>query len=273
MSGSNTPKPLTREEVGPGHNAPPPQTIAEKLAEANADLVKRAKDVEDGLDRFLAKHPKIETDEADSIAASFIGRNGVVTGLLKVADARYTEQVEPYRIGQRETKGWFDNLVTELETPDKKDPRVTKVSRIKALSTAYKIAKEERDREVARQAAAEAAKRAAEAEASAMKTLDAEQLERAAEIAKDAEKAAATAASPAAAFSRVTGISGGTTSLRTTGVFDESRSDLMTLARAVVEGKAPLRYLDFHRVNIGKDIRSEHIREIPGCKIDEIRSV
>jgi hypothetical protein len=252
------------------HNNPPPLTLAEKLTEDNADLVKRAAEIEAGLKRFLAAHPKIESDEADAIAANFIGRNGVVTGLLKIAEARRVEQVEPFLVGQRQVNGWYSALIEQLDTPESGN---SLVKTLKALSTQWKLLKENREREAARKAAEEARQRAAAAEAEAMRTLDEEKIEQAEEAAKDAAQAATTAAAPAADFTRTTGSLGATTSLRTRFVFAPDESDLMALVIAVVAGKAPLEYLAFNEKRIRYAVRSEKLRECPGLTIKEERSV
>ena len=260
------------EEImrGMGDNDPPPATLAERLTEDNADIVRRAAEIEAGIDRFLKAHPEIASEEADSIAANFIGRNGVVTALLKVAEARRVEQVEPFLSGQRQINGFFDATLRELETPKSGS---SKVKTLKALSTAYKIRVDNEKREALAREARERVAMAAAAAAEAAKTLDEAKLDKAAETAKAAEQAQQAAAAPASDLTRVHGSLGATTSLRTTWRFDEQASDLMALAQAVVAGWVPLDYLAFNTVRINYAVRSEKVRDVPGCEIREERSV
>jgi two-component system OmpR family response regulator len=101
------------------------------------------------------------------------------------------------------------------------------------------------------QVEAEARRLREEAEAktaAAAKSLDSDALTVAAEASDRAEEAAAVAAAPAADLTRVRGVMGSTTSLRTTWVFDPDASNLRTLVRAVAEGLARGRAGDFDSV-------------------------
>ena len=252
MSGSNTPKPLTREEVHAW------------LVDTCGDLTKRQQEILDGVSRFLDKYAAIPDEEVQAKASDFAGQRGAIGAFLTVAEGRRKTEKQPFLDSTRAVDGFFSALTDKVELGRKQ---------IRERMTAFAMKLEEANRERARKEAEELAARAAAAEAEAMKTLEPEKLEAASELAKAADKAEAKADAKPAELSRVHGQLGGVSSLRTTWKFDESASDLMELAKAVVAGKAPLKYLDFHRTNIGVAIRSEHVHHIPGCKIDEVRSV
>lgn len=129
--------------------------------------------------------------------------------------------------------------------------------------------------ETRRAAQAEADQRRKEADAAAaeaVRTLQPQAFETAAEAFAVADEAQATASASSADLTRVHGTMS-VTSLRTTWKFVESESDLMALVKAVAAGKAPLSYLQFNTTRIGVAVRSEKVRSVPGCVIREEKSV
>lgn len=248
-------------------NAPTPLTPEEVLAyvaEVSQDLVKRRNEILDGAARFHEKYPEIPDDDVQGRAADFAGGKGAMAAFMKVAEGRRVEQKQPFDRAGAAVQGWFKGLIEPIEKAQKD---------IRATMTRYADKVEAERREKARAEAEKAAAAAREAEAKAMAAMTAEAIENAEALAKIAERADAKAEAPAAALTRVTGTLGTTASVRTRHVFNEADSDLMALVKAVAAGREPLHYLMFNTVRIGTAIRSDGVRQITGCQIDEQRSV
>lgn len=286
--------------AGIGHNQPrpmSPEDVEAFLKETCADLVARRDEILAGIERFKAAYPVIPDAEVQAKAADFASAKGAIGGFLKLAEARRVTEKQPFDAASGAVQGFFKTLVgaiTEGQTE------------IKTRMTAFATKLEAERRAAAQKEAEAAAERARQAEAEAMASMAPSALEQAAEHYKAAERAQVLAEAKAAEHSRVTGTqSGATVSLRTSYKLNEEASSLTGLARAVVAehiasdlaalskrlpqeaargiaeaikhlqsyGTAPLEYLAFNTVRIGYAIRSEGVRAIPGCQIDEIRSV
>ena len=249
--GDNRPKPMTPEEV------------AAWLTDTCADLTKRQQEIIAGAERFAAKYPDgIPDEEVQGKAADFAGGKGAMAAFLKLAEARRVSEKQPFDQAAIAVQGFFKKLA---------EPVAAAQTTMRRAMTAYSDKQEAIKREAARKAAEEAAAKAREAEAEAMKTMKAEELARATTLAQAAEKAEAHAEAKPAEHTRVTGQLGTTVSTHTRWLFKEDESDLLELAKAVVAGKAPLNYLAFNNVRINYAVRSEKVREIPGCVIKEER--
>lgn len=250
------------------HNQPPkpltPQEIGEMLLGNCDDLTDRAAEIVAGVARFLVAYPTIPDDDVAGKASDFAGPKGAMAAFLKQSKAKHTIEKEAFLLGGRAVDAFFAGLNKPVE-----DCR----AKIKAVLEPYLIEREEKARAAAR---AEAQRKADEAQAAldaAAAKMDADKLEQAAGLAGQAERMADKAEAPAAQHSRVQGEFGGPTSLRTRWEFDEANSDLMALAKAVVEGREPLHYLAFATTRIGQAVRSDKVRAIEGCVIAERKSI
>ncbi len=254
-----------------GHNNPPPPRVPNPpevvaiMQTAYAALQTRRNEILAGIERFKTKYPTIEDDDVQGRATDFAGRTGAIAKWLQEVERTREAEKRPYLDGGAQVDLYAKNLIADVNAG-----RNVLIERMNA----YAKAKEAAERARVQAAADEAARIAQAAEERALATMHPAALETAAEAAQEAEVAAARAAAPAAELSRVQGIATtGVSSLRSTWRFDPEASDLMALVQAVARGEAPLRYLQFHAVNIGFAIRSERVREIPGCVIREDRSV
>jgi hypothetical protein len=266
------PRSPTRTAVAPppaGHNQPPrvptAPEVASLLQSSCAALQTRRNEILEGIARFEAKYPVIPDDDIQGRATDFAGRTGAIAKWLQEAEKLRETEKRPYLDGGATVDGYFKTLVADVN-----EGRKTIIGRMNA----YAEAREQAERQRLAAEATAAAEAAKQAEAAALATMEPEAFEEASVVAQVAEQAAARALAPAAELSRVHGVqSTGSSSLRSTWKFDEANSDLMELVKAVADGRAPLRYLQFHTTNIGFAIRSERVREIPGCAIKEDRSV
>lgn len=254
---------------GIGGNQPPdplsPEAIHERLTEAHADLFKRCTEILGGFSRFDQLHPEITDDDTNAKAGDFVGPKGAVASYLKIVEAQRKLEKQKYLDAGVEVDKVFKRRLA--------DPVTFGRDAITAKRNTYgeKVLAEKRK---AQQEEAElAAAQAREAEKAAMATMQAEALQKAAELAEKAEALADRTQAPAAELTRTVGPTLGVTdSMKTTRHFDEANSDLMTLVKAVAEGRAPLHYLAFNTTRIGVAIRSEKVRDIPGIRIVEKRS-
>lgn len=115
---------------------------------------------------------------------------------------------------------------------------------------------------------AEAKRKDAEAiAATAAQTLEPKHLDQAAQAFGEAAEAQAFAQAKPAEHTRTFGDTGSVTSLRDNWSLIIEESDLLTLAKAVVAGTVPVSYLAFNETRIRVAIRTEKVREIPGCVI------
>jgi hypothetical protein len=196
------------------------------------------------FDRFAAAFATITDDDIQGRAGDLKEK---VAALLKQAEALHSIEKAPILVAQRSVDGFLKAF---------REPLDGAIRTINIRRTEYALRKEREAREAAE---ADAKKRQAEAyalAAEAAKSMEADAFQAAADAARRAEDAAKVAVAPAAALSKTIGPMGSVSSLRTTYRFDETGSDLMALARAVVAGKAPLDYLSFNTQRIGFDVRS-----------------
>lgn len=250
-----------------GHNRPPqPLTLEEISAHViseSLELTKRREELLAGVARFREKFPTITDDETCGKASDFAGGKGAMNAWLTTAETKRETLKKPFLDGGRVIDGFFKELRGPIEAAQKE---------IRAKALAYMNEKEEREREIARKEAEAAAKRAAEAERAALRTLDTEALERAAQAAQEAEAAQAHADAKPAEHTRVYGHLGTSMSVRQTWKADYAQSNLLELAKAVVAGKAPVEFLAFNETRINFAVKSEKLRECPGLHIAEVRS-
>lgn len=250
-----------------GHNRaqpPTPEQVRAWLDDTTELLRKRGDEIVLGIGRFLDAYAKgIPNGDVYAKAADLAGGKGAIAGWLKLCKAAHTSEKQPYLAAGREVDGYFAKMTTAIETG-----RAT----IQTLALAYSNEEDRIKRAAAQKAADEAAARARAAEAAALKSMDATALDQAAELARIAEQAEAATAAPIAEHARVTGNSGVTASVRSTWKFIPEESDLMALAKAVVAGTAPLQYLAFNETRLGIAVRSEKVRDVPGCVIREVQT-
>ena len=254
-----------------GHNNPPqprvptPPEVVALLQASCQELQNRRNEILAGIERFKKKYPTISDDEVQGRATDFAGRTGAIAGFLKIAEGRRVGEKQPYLDGGAQVDLFFKNLIADVNTG-----RAVLIERMNT----YAKAKEQAARDLAEKEAEAARLRAQEAEKLALKTMQEDALDEAAVAYQEAERARDRALAPAAELSRTAGIATtGVSSLRSTWKFDPDSSDLMALVQAVAKGEAPLRYLAFNTTNIGFAVRSERVRQIPGCVIREERSI
>ena len=259
-----------------GHNLPPPSLGLSAddwtrwMDHVFDAATQRADDLLAAFARFRDKSPDIPDDEIQGRAGDLRRQ---ITELLKQAERLHGLEKAPVLTASTAIDGALRRLKARLGEWDSKGKLLTRsdapLNVITARQTAYAVRKEEQVRAAA---AAEAARKQAEANAAAERaaqTLAPADLADAAAASQTADEAARDAAAPATDLTRVHGEHGSVTSLRGVWRLFEEESDLMTLAQAVVAGKAPLAYLDFNRTRIGVAVRIEKVRDIPGCIIKQ----
>lgn len=254
-----------------GHNtqalrAPPltPDELQLWLTAEWRDLIARGEEIQAGIERFLTTYPTIPNDDIMAKATDFTaGKGGAINTYLQSAKRRHEEEKAPW-LALGRTVDAFHTRITASIVKGQGD--------IRARTTAYAVRKDNEARAAAQQAAAAAAAAAEAAAQAALKSMRPKQLDAAEQLAKDAEAAAAAANASSAANSRTYGNLGTVGSLRSTWKFNEAESDILALARAVLEGRAPAHYLAFNETRINFAVRSEKVRDIPGCVIREEKS-
>lgn len=244
-----------------GHNNPPPPTTADEwniyLTERFAPQQKRKNDLLAAYERFLVAHPQIEDDETAKKAADFRAQ---LQDLEKIATAIHTQEKAPVLLASRAIDGFLRDF---------KLPLTNASEVIRDRNTAYLRRKEDAIRQQRQKEAEEARQRAEAAAEQAMETMAPAELRAATIESINADDAAKRANAKASDLVRVTGDYGTTVTLKTTWKFDPETSDLMQLVKAVAEGKAPLYYLTFATTRINVAVRTEKVRQIPGCAITE----
>lgn len=247
-------------------NAPRPPTPAEVkayLEETCADLIARRDEILAGAERFHTRFPTITDDDTQGKAGDFAGAKGAMAGFAKIAEGRRTEAKQPYDQAGNTVQTFFKSLT---------EPVARARTAIGTKMNAYADRQEEIRREAARKDAEAAAALAREAERIALQTMAPAAIERAATVAKDAERAEAHVSASSAEHTRTSGMHT-TTSVHTRWTFDEAESDLSALVAAAAKDPALLKYLAFNNVRIGIAVRSEGLRTLPGCTIKQERSV
>lgn len=181
-----------------------------------------------------------------------------LSALLTNAEAMHTIEKAPILVAQRAVDGFLRHYRKDLDDA---------VKEINFRRTIYGRYIEARNRAKAEEEAAQKAQEAAEAQRRAAATLEPEHLEQSAHATDAAEEAAKLAAAKPAEHSRVYGPAGSVSSLRDNWQFIAAESDIMELAKAVIRGDVPRTYLAFNEDRIKLAVKSEQVREIPGCVI------
>lgn len=245
------------------HNRPPqPMTAAEVVALLDDEcraLRRRQEEIIKGGERFKKANATITTDEQASKAADFAGQKGAMATFLAMAEAARVSNKRPFDDASNAVQGWFRAL-TEPVSLLQQDVR----NRI----ASYLTEKEDREKQRLAEEALAAAKRAEELEKQALQTLMQSDLIQAQRAAEEAERLA-----EARPDTTVHGRLGGSSHIRRRWAFVEEDSVLLDLVKAVADGKAPLKYLQFNSKAIGYAVRSERLRSLAGCSIRQVRDV
>jgi hypothetical protein len=244
-----------------GHNNPPAPTTAEEwneyLKDRFAPQQKRKDELLAAYQRFLDGYPQIEDDETAKRAGDFRSQ---LADLEKMATAIHTQEKAPVLQASKAIDGYLRDF---------KQPISAAIVVIRDKQSDFLRRKEDAIRQQRERDAAEARRRAEEATERAIATMAPEELRAAAVESANADAAESRAVAKAADLVRLTGDYGATITLRTTWKFDPDASDLMQLVQAVAAGNAPLYYLTFHTTRINVAVRTEKVRQIPGCFIVE----
>lgn len=263
---------------GIGHNRPKPDLGSpeadwlEYLGGEFAALQAERDALLERFDRFKARYADVSKWD-DSVAGAVSDFRNALRDLIKRADALHTLQKSPVLALGKLVDGYRAKFLAAVVSLDSKRQLVkgdgAALNVVVERATQYLQRKEAAERQAREKAAAEAkaeADRKMEAAARAMTT---EALGTAADAAAQAAEAQEAAAAPPAELSRVRGDLGGVMSLRRRWEFVEAESDLGKLVVAVATGRADIRYLSFNSEAIGRAVRSEGLRELPGCVIKE----
>lgn len=288
------PAPVQEYEPPPaGHNRPPEEIEAAldltddewqmRLDYLFAECDRRLDELCEADARFKAGFPITAAAMAgkpptgiekwdDSVMARAANMREKFRALVKTIDSLHTLEKQPilhaskmvdgakngrmFRIGHYDSKG---KLIRGADAP---------LNRISDRCTIYATWQDEVRRQQAL-ADAEAARIKAEVAAEvAAETAAPDAFDDAALAYSEAEDAQRRATARPAERTRVHG-TGAVMSLRGTWVFDPVNSSLMELVKAIAEGRADIRYVMFDSVTIGAAVRSEGLRELPGCVIKE----
>lgn len=258
-----------------GHNEPPRGQIGMTDEEWSAwinhvfeAVDARAAELLASFTRFEAGFPVIEDDSVQGRAGDLKDK---IQALIKQAEALHTIEKAPILLASKAVDGklrGFRGQFLELDSKGRMLPRSNApLNVITARQTEYVTRKVEESRRIAAADAQRWADEAAAAADAAAATMNAEDLQDAAAASQAADKAATHAAAPAADHARTYGPMGSVTTARGYWRFYPDESDLMALARSVVAGETPLAYLAFNETRIGVAVRTEKVREIPGCVI------
>lgn len=259
-----------------GDNQPPGPTLDwsaeewhEHLTTVFAGAYLRKQNLLESFERFKSGFPLDESRDPDKPPAGIEkwsdeiqGRAGdlkdKLAAIVKLSENLHGIEKAPIIVAQRAVDGYQRAFRQAL------DEATREVNRRRTIYGRYI---EARNRRAAEDEAKRKADEAAEASRQAAKTLDPEHLERAAEAIEDAQAAGELAAAKPAEHSRVYGPEGSVSSLRDNWKFIENESDILELAKAVIAGTVPRTYLAFNTSRINLAVKSERIREIPGCVI------
>lgn len=258
-----------------GHNEPPRGQIGMTDEEWSAwinhvfeAVDARALELLASFTRFEAGFPVIQDDSVQGRAGDLKDK---IQALVKQAEALHTIEKAPILLASKAVDGklrGFRGQFLELDSKGRMLPRSNApLNVITARQTEYVTRKVEESRRIAAADAQRLADEAAAAADAAAETMNADDLQDAAAASQAADKAATFAAAPAADHARTYGPMGSVTTARGYWRFYPDESDLMALARSVVAGETPLAYLAFNETRIGVAVRTERVREIPGCVI------
>lgn len=248
--------------AGLGDNRPPPiEVLRDELEAENEPLLRR----KDELLGAVARVPAIESDDVAGRVADLVK---MITACAKNTDAARVARKEPFLEGGRAVDGYFKARILDPLDKAKKGVEAKLGVYLRSKADRERRAREEADR-AARQAAQDAADQAAKA-AEAMRTE--KDLDKAMDLARQAEEATAQAAAATKAatakpaeMSRTRGDAGALGSLRTFFDFDP-----LTLNRAELDLEALRQHLptdaldkairSFIRAG-GRDLRGVRIYE------------
>lgn len=193
--------------------------------------------------------------------------------VLKLADNLHGIQKAPILIAQRAVDGFHRNFVNKLAAYDSKRRLLpgadAPLNRVRDRLTIYHLHQEALVRREAEADAERLRKEAAEIAATAAQTMEPEHLDKAADAFGVASAAADYAAGPLHRATRVTSDFGNSTGLTARWVFVEAESRLADLVAAAAQDPVLLVYLQFNTTRLGYAVRSEDVREVPGCVIRE----
>lgn len=276
---------------GLGHNQPNiPDHIAldltdEEFAEYFTDLYsaidERLQALIDADARFKLNYPLMTRPEGppegiekwdDDVLARAANLREKLRAVIKTLDAMHTldkeqilragKMVDGARNARLYKIGHFDSrkkLIPGADAP---------LNRISDRCTIYATWIEKQRRREAEEIAEAKRIEADVAAEVAAQSDDPDVLDRLSQTYAEAEEAQKVATARPAELTRVHG-TGSVMSMRGRWGFVEDESDLMALVKAVAAGEADIKFLQFNAVRIGQAVRSEDLRELPGCVIRE----
>lgn len=256
-----------------GHNQPPAPTLdmppeqwAERMANVFEDAQKRRAELMASYNRFHEGFPLLPPVDGvppgieqwnDDVQGRAGDLKAKIAALLREGSHLHGIEKAPILSAGRAVDGFFRAFCADLEAA---------VTVINGRRTTYAQYIEARSRAAAVAEANAAIAKAAAAARAAAQTGDYTET---AVLRDQANVAQQVALASPAEHSRIHGPMGSVSSLRATWKFFEEESDLMTLARAVVNGTVPLTYLQFNTTRINLAVRTEKIHAIAGCVIRE----
>lgn len=263
--------------AGIGHNLPPrptlqstPEDWADWLASVFREVDTAAEERLASFFRFEAGYPLQRAPDGgkpigiekwtDDVQGRVGDLRDKLRTLLRTAEALHTLEKAPVLVAQKAIDGYMRGFRAPIDDALKE---------IANRQTVFARWQEAESRRVAQE---EAARQRAEAQAAlqaAASTMDVDDLQEAHDAAAKATAAQHFADAKPAEHTRVHGEMGSVTSLRTSWKFFPLESDILALAKAVAEGKAPASFLTFNDRRIGLAIRVEGVRTVPGCVIRE----
>jgi hypothetical protein len=238
--------------------------LREFLLDAWSELIRRRDEILGGIDRATAQYETIPNEDVLAKMTDFVSSQGVIGRFLAAADHQHDEEKAPFLASGRVIDGMWHEIIDKV-----KAGREVLLSRM----TAFARAEDERKRKLAFEAAQKAAEEAKALERKAERSGDEEDFEAAAAKYHQAETAIDLANARPAERTRTRGELGTVGSLRGTWKFFPEESELAALVKAAAApgGASLLRYLAFNDKAIGFGVRSEKLRELPGCVIREER--
>lgn len=244
---------------GIGGNAPPALAvptvidIKEHLNRETKALRERGEQIGKMLDKFLSDVSEITSDEEQARAADVVAQ---IKAHIKITGQRKKTEKQPWIDGGKAIEAFFDAL----------ENRLSKVSEIQELQTAYALEVEHRNREAARRAAEEAQRAADELMEAAAKTMSDTDLTLAEQAATEAAHAQELADGRAADLSRVRSDYGVVSSLRR-----------KLVIKVTDKAKVPLEYLIVDETALRQAFneakKSGRTLQVPGVEFDYDKSI
>lgn len=226
----------------------------------------------------LADDPPFGIDKwSDDVQARATTLRERFRDVLKQIEALHALEKGPVLAAGRVIDAKKNALIQKIAIYDQRGRLLTgadaPLNRISDRCTVYANWIEQERRREARAEADRLEAIAKEVAEEASQSMEPKALQDAARTGIEAEAAREEAEAPAAALTRVHGTQGGVMSLRGRWEFVADESNLMELVKAVAAGEAPLDYLTFNETRLGYAVRTEKVREIPGCVIRESKRV